>query len=154
MNPGANPGTYLGHYPTGSVFFVFMKLIVKEGENMAKVDLNEQAKEILRIAEESGVQSNFFFLTTFKRYQVQLTLLNKLEESIKENGMVVRKEYVKGRENICSNPAISDYNRTTDSANKTVATLMRIMRNFGVNDSDKEEEDPLMKIINGSGEDE
>lgn len=117
-----------------------------------KLSLNEQAKEIIRIAEESGVQSNFFFLTTFKRYQVQLNILTELEKAIKEEGTLVSKEYVKGRKNIYSNPAIQDYNRTTDSANKTVATLMRILRNFGVSDSDGEEKDPLMQIING-GED-
>ena len=43
-----------------------------------KLSLTEQAQEILRIAEESGVQSNYFFLTTFRRYQVQLTMLLKL----------------------------------------------------------------------------
>ena len=31
---------------------------------MAKMTLTEQAQEILRIAEESGVQSNYFFITT------------------------------------------------------------------------------------------
>lgn len=119
---------------------------------MAKIDLNEQAKEILKIAEDSGVQSNFFFLTTFKRYQVQLKILTELEKSLKEDGMQVTKEYVKGRKNLYSNPAIQDYNRTTDSANKTVATLMRILRNFGVEDTSEQNADPLMKIING-GED-
>lgn len=119
---------------------------------MTKIDLNEQAKEILKIAEDSGVQSNFFFLTTFKRYQVQLKILTELEKSLKEDGMQVTKEYVKGRKNLYSNPAIQDYNRTTDSANKTVATLMRILRNFGVEDTNEQDADPLMKIING-GED-
>ena len=119
---------------------------------MAKIDLNEQAKEILKIAEDAGVQSNFFFVTTFKRYQVQLNILNDLEKAIKEDGMTVTKEYVKGRKNVYSNPAIQDYNRTTDSANKTVGTLMRILKNFGVSETD-ETEDPLMNIING-GEDE
>jgi hypothetical protein len=119
---------------------------------MTKIDLNEQAKEILKIAEDSGVQSNFFFLTTFKRYQVQLKILTELEKSLKEDGMQVTKEYVKGRKNLYSNPAIQDYNRTTDSANKTVATLMRILRNFGVEDTSEQDADPLMKIING-GED-
>ena len=118
---------------------------------MAKIDLTEQAMEILKIAEDSGVQSNFFFVTTFKRYQVQLNILNDLERAIKEDGMTVTKEYVKGRKNVYSNPAIQDYNRTTASANKTVATLMRILKNFGVSEND-EGEDPLMKIING-GED-
>ena len=116
---------------------------------MAKLNLNQQAKEIIRIAEESGVQSNFFFITTFKRYQVQLNILNELERAMKEEGMLVSKEYVKGRKNLYSNPAVAEYNRTTDSANKTVATLMRIIRNFNVEES-SEEEDLLMKMINGS----
>lgn len=118
-----------------------------------KLSLNEQAKEIIKIAEESGVQSNFFFITTFKRYQVQLNILAELEKVIKEEGTLVTKEYVKGRKNVYSNPAIQDYNRTTDSANKTVATLMRILRNFGVSDEGEEDADPLMKIINGGDDD-
>ena len=73
-----------------------------------KLSLNEQAREIIRIAEESGVQSNFFFITTFKRYQVQLNILTELEKAIKEEGTLVSKEYVKGRKNIYSNPAIQD----------------------------------------------
>lgn len=121
---------------------------------MAKMDLNKQAQEIMRIAEESGAQSNFFFVTTFKRYQVQLNILNDLEKALKEDGMTVTKEYVKGRKNLYSNPAISDYNRTTDSANKTVATLMRILKNYGVDESSNEDIDPLMAIINGGGVDE
>ena len=119
---------------------------------MAKLSLNQQAQEIMKIAEESGVQSNFFFLTTFKRYQVQLNILAELEKTLKEEGMLVSKEYVKGRKNLYSNPAVAEYNKTTDSANKTVATLMRILRNFNVDDSSDNDEDPLMRIINGGGE--
>jgi len=121
---------------------------------MAAKNLNEQAKEIMRIAEESGVQSNFFFLTTFKRYQVQLNILSELEKVMKEEGMLVSKEYVKGRKNLYSNPAVAEYNKTTDSANKTVTTLMRILKNFNVEESNENDYDPLMKIINGGDEDE
>ena len=131
----------------------FTKKKVDEVIIAVKKNLNEQAKEIIRIAEESGVQSNFFFLTTFKRYQVQLNILNELEKTMKSEGMQVTKEYVKGRKNLYSNPAIQDYNRTTDSANKTVSTLMKIIKSFGVEDH-SEEVDPLMQIINGGGEDE
>lgn len=121
---------------------------------MAKMNLNEQAQEIMRIAEESGVQSNFFFLTTFKRYQVQLNILNDLEKSLKEDGVLVTKEYVKNRQNVYSHPAVQDYNRTTDSANKTVSTLMRILKSFSEEAENKNaDEDPLMKIINGGVDD-
>lgn len=115
---------------------------------MAKKDLKEQAKEILRLAEESGLQSNYFFVTTFERYQVQLQILESLKQSIDDDGMTVTKEYVKGRKNLYSNPAISDYNRTTDSANKTVATLLRILKSFDA-DTSKSDTDPLMDMING-----
>lgn len=118
---------------------------------MAKMTLNEQAQEIIRIAEESGVQSNFFFITTFKRYQVQLNMLTELEKKMKDDGMLVTKEYVKGRKNLYSNPALKEYNATTDSANRTVATLMKIIKNYNVDDGETEvEEDPLLKAINGS----
>ena len=70
---------------------------------------------------------------------------------MKEEGMLVSKEYVKGRKNLYSNPAVAEYNKTTDSANKTVSTLMRIIRNFNVEEN-TEEDDPLMKIINGGEE--
>lgn len=113
-----------------------------------RLSLAEQAKEIIRTAEESGVQSNFFFLTTFKRYQVQLNTLTELEKQIKADGTTVTKEYVKGRANLYINPAVAEYNRTTDSANKTVTTLMRIINQYNVDDN-TEEDDPLMRIING-----
>lgn len=122
---------------------------------MAKMTLNEQAQEIIRIAEESGVQSNFFFITTFKRYQVQLNMLTELEKKMKDDGMLVTKEYVKGRKNLYSNPALKEYNATTDSANRTVATLMKIIKNYNVDDGETEvEEDPLLKAINGSDDNE
>lgn len=115
--------------------------------------LAEQAQEILRIAEENGVQSNFFFKTTFKRYQVQLKILNELEKALEENGTLVTKEYVKGRKNLYDNPAINAYNRTTDSANKTVTTLMKIIKGFKEEDDRDDEDDPLIKAIKGVGAD-
>ena len=115
---------------------------------MKKRDLEKQAQEILRLAEKSGVQSNYFFATTFDRYMVQLQILEQLKKTIDEEGMLVEKEYIKGKANLYTNPAVSDFNKTTDSANKTVATLMRIIKAFG--DNAKDDIDPLMDMINGN----
>lgn len=118
-----------------------------------KMNLQEQAVEILRIAEETGVQTNFFFVTTFKRYQVQLSNLSELEKAIKEMGTLVTKEYVKGRANIYVNPAVTEYNKTTDSANRTVTTLMKIIKGFAKEDEGRDSGyDPLMAIINGDSD--
>ena len=89
--------------------------------------LQEQANEILRRATEKGVSGNFFFVTTFKRYQVQMKILTDLEREIAKTGTTITKVYVKGRENICTNPAIAEYNKTSTAANSTVDTLVRIM---------------------------
>lgn len=98
--------------------------------------LAEQAQEILRIAEQHGVEQNFFFITTFKRYQVQINILNELEKKIKEDGALVTKEYVKGRENVYTHPAIGEYNKTSTAANQTVTTLMKIITTLRDNEED------------------
>ena len=93
-----------------------------------KLSLQEQAKEVLKQAEERGVSSNFFFATTFKRYQVQMKILSDLEVAIDEHGATVTKEYVKGRQNLVANPAITEYNKTATAANGTVSTLINIIK--------------------------
>lgn len=117
------------------------------------MSLNEQAEEILRIAAQHGVEQNFFFITTFKRYQVQLKILNDLEKTLKSDGPTVTKEYVKGRKNVYTHPAIGDYNKTSTAANQTVQTLMKIvqsMRDDDAGDSgDGSTGDTLMDFLKG-----
>ena len=91
-------------------------------EEKKGVDLNEKAKELLDLAQQAGVEQNFFFLSTFKRYQVQLNILNQLEGEIKKAGVLV-----KGRENVYTHPAVTDYNRTATAANQTVQTILKII---------------------------
>ena len=109
-----------------------------------KMSLQEQADQLLEKAQERGVSSNFFFVTTFKRYQVQMQTLASLEEAINKHGTTVTKEYVKGRQNLVVNPAITEYNKTATAANGTVATLIKIVQSFS-----EEEEDELMDWITG-----
>lgn len=93
-----------------------------------KLTLKQQANKILEQAQERGLSSNFFFATTFKRYQVQMATLDELEKAIKEHGPTVEKEYVKGRQNLVVNPAITEYNKTSTAANGTVSTLINILK--------------------------
>ena len=108
------------------------------------MSLQEQAEEILRRATEKGVSSNFFFVTSFKRYQVQLKILTQLESSIKEHGATVEKTYVKGRANLATNPAITEYNKTCTAANSTVSTLIQIIEKLS---EEQVKESGLMKLM-------
>lgn len=114
---------------------------------MAK-SLQQQANEILEQAEKRGVSSNFFFVTTFKRYQVQMKILSDLELAIKEYGATVTKEYVKGRQNLVANPAITEYNKTATAANGTVATLINIIKALSDEDRGGGQLASLIKSLN------
>ena len=57
-----------------------------------------------------------------------MKILEDLEKAIKEHGATVTKEYVKGRENLVANPAITEYNKTATAANGTVSTLINIIK--------------------------
>ena len=114
------------------------------------MSLQEQAEEILRRATEKGVSGNFFFVTTFKRYQVQMKILTELEKEIQRTGTTITKTYVKGRENICTNPAIAEYNKTSTAANSTVDTMVRIMEKLS---EEPVKESKLFKIMEAMGDD-
>ncbi len=90
-----------------------------------KVNLNEQAQEILKKAQEKGVEHSYMFITTFKRYQEHITHLVELEKVNKESGTMVTKEYVKGRANLYVNPAVAAYNQTAGAADKTAHLLLK-----------------------------
>lgn len=116
-------------------------------------DLTKQAQEIVELAQQRGVQTNFFFVSTFQRYQVQMKIMDELEKRINEDGALVTKEYVKGRENVYTNPAITEYNKTASAANNTVVTLIKIIQSFGKEEAQKEEKqasklETLLKGIN------
>lgn len=112
-----------------------------------KTNLREQAKEVLRIAQEHGVEQNFFFITTFERYQVQLDILEDLKKKIEEDGALVTKEYVKGRQNVYTHPAITEYNKTCTSANQTVATLIKVIKSLRNGETEDGDDDPLMSAL-------
>lgn len=107
-------------------------------EKTEGVNLNDKMKELLEMAQQAGVEQNFFFLSTFKRYQVQMGILTQLESEIKKAGVLVTKQYVKGRENVYTHPAVTDYNRTATAANQTVQTILKIITTLAehsINDS-------------------
>ena len=116
---------------------------------MKKDDKSLRSIEELRnLAREYGILDNPLFETTLSRYETQIHILEELKKTINSSEVLVTKEYVKGRENYYTHPAITEFNRTTDSANKTVATLMKIIKGFDGSNAGNET-DPLMEAING-----
>lgn len=102
------------------------------------------ANQLVKMAKEGGVEQNYFFQTTFDRYKVQLETLDRLQAEIENNNVMMSKEYVKGRQNMVVNPAISEYNKSCTAANQTATTLIRIIKEFA--------EGPVMNTGNDTGD--
>lgn len=117
-----------------------------------KDTLQAQAAAVLEQAKARGVQSNYFFETTFRRYQKQLEILAALETAIEEYGPTVTKEYVKGRQNLTANPAINEYNKTATAANGTVKTLMDIIKGLPAEDTGRGLADIMADLMGDTGD--
>ena len=110
------------------------------------INLNDKARELVELAMQAGVEQNFFFVTTFNRYKVQINTLAKLEQVLASEDVLVTKEYVKGRGNIYTHPAITEYNKTSQAANNTVQTLLKIITTLAehsISDNIESEDDEL-----------
>ena len=122
---------------------------------MAKLKKRHNSKtitEFIRKADAIGLSDDYLFLSTIERYEMQVHILETLKKTIEEEDTLVTKEYVKGRENLYTHPAITEYNKTTDSANKTVQTLDNLMKSQTAMIRKKEEVDPLVAALGGDND--
>ena len=103
------------------------------------LDLRAKADEIMRIAETYSVDKNFLF---------QIGALEQLEDTLNEDKLLVTKEYVKGRKNLYAHPALAEYAKMSTAADRTVATLIKIVNSFTEGEED-DGEDPLMAALRG-----
>ena len=108
-----------------------------------------QIAEIRKLADSMEATQQMLFLSTLDRYETQLDLVDKLRAEMEKAPTTVKKEYVKGRENVVINPLIQSYNQSVASANKTAETLMKIYKT-NAESLEEKPDDPLMDILNGT----
>lgn len=100
----------------------------KEREKRAKgKDLQRRIREFADKATELGIADDLIFDTTFNRYIMQVNILEQLKEQIEDGELMVKKAYVKDRDNLYVNPAVAEYNKTSTAANQTAVTLVKLM---------------------------
>ena len=90
-------------------------------------DFEKLRDGMLREAHKKGLTDDYKFMSTLERYDNQVLTLKKLAEVINSEDTIVSKEYVKGRPNFYVHPAIKEYNNTSNSANRTMDTLLKIL---------------------------
>lgn len=56
-------------------------------------------------------------------YAEEAALIAQMRTQLAEDGMTVKKEYVKGRENICVHPLVQEIPKHVDCANRTLGIM-------------------------------
>ena len=101
-------------------------------------------KYVLTKRDELPPDRLYFFDSAFERYQLQNKVMENLKKVVEDEGMVVEKEYVKGRKNIVTNPAIKEYNNTSTAANNTMTAIMKL---FDKETKTTKEDSKFMKFL-------
>ena len=76
-----------------------------------------------------------------------LTGLEAVLDGLGDGELLVSKVYSGGVENLYAHPAVAQYNSTADAANRTMASLLRILETFKPDEPPKS--DPFLDYVNG-----
>lgn len=97
---------------------------------MAKVSVCYD--KIIEMAKRYGVDGNALFVAAASQYELQQKILKNIRDAIDaEDDLTVTKSYQKGKDNLYASPLIRELPKHSDSANKTLATMMEIIKQFG-----------------------
>ena len=66
-----------------------------------------------------------------KTYAEEVDLIARMRTQLDEDGMIISKEYVKGRENLCPHPLIQEIPKHVDCANRTLGIMGNIIESRG-----------------------
>lgn len=125
-----------------------MKTARKENKSASEQEerLEMLAEKFKGIAESLSEEHRYIFESTLETYFQLIKNFKVLKEALDADGCLVTKEYVKGRQNVCIHPAMTEMNKTVNMLNSTAKTLIAIIKDLGP--ENKEEVDELTAFTN------
>lgn len=102
----------------------------KEGEKMAQINLKSDKKlkklrsDFIKEAEVLKLTDDYLFVQSFNAFENQIRLMDDLLKQIDNDGIMVVVPAGKDTVKTVVNPAVAEYNRMANLANKTSATLL------------------------------
>ena len=104
--------------------------------------------KIIKMAEAYGVADNALFIAAANQYTLQQRVIENIKKALdEEESLVLTKEYVKNRANAYANPLIRELPKHSDSANKTLNTMLDIINKLGHEPAPKKESTLLEQLI-------
>lgn len=109
--------------------------------------LEERVEILKKEAEAKGLLNNLLYQELLDDFVYQTKLMRRLRDEIDGGELTTQKTYIKNNPNTSPNKLIATYNATSNARVNTVSAIAKVIKNFG--DDNKEDEDPLLSIING-----
>lgn len=88
--------------------------------------------KLLRMAKSYGVDKNALFVQAAEQYDTQMRVIQSIKDALDVGEtLTTSKEYIKGRENIYANPLVKELPKHADAANRTLQTMLTIIKELG-----------------------
>ena len=113
----------------------------------SKDALLEKVEKLKAEAKRKGLLDNLLFEELLDDFAYQTNLLKRLRAEIDGDELTTEKTYIKNHPNTSPNKLIATYNATSNARVNTVGAIAKLVKSF--NEADSENDDPLLKIING-----
>lgn len=117
-----------------------------------KGEMNTRKRKIsydvlMQMAEAYHVDDNPLFQSAARSYVDQIKMISDIEAAIKEEGLLCKKEYVKGRENLAANPLVSELPKYRDCANRTLITMRDLIIGLGTKTHTNDKQDDFEDLL-------
>ena len=88
-------------------------------------------EEIMALADQYGVKDNVLFVSAAQRYSGQLEMIEKIQEDLRDRGLVFEIIGSTGQTKIEANPMAGQLPKYNDTANKTLGVMLDIIQKLG-----------------------
>lgn len=89
-------------------------------------------EQIIEMAQSYGVSENALFVSCAEQYALQCEVIDLIKKAIEEEDtLVTEKSYKSGVMNLYANPLVRELPKHSDSANKTLSTMIDIINKLG-----------------------
>lgn len=92
---------------------------------------NKTYTDIMLMAKDYGVDANALFIACAEQYATQMAVIKAIKDEIENSDMTVTKSYQKDEQNLYANPLVNQLPKHSDSANKTLKSMLDIIQVLG-----------------------
>ena len=95
------------------------------------MEYKRNRKKLFELVEGLSIGDRMLFDELFDVFETHVGICKQLKNEMKNDGVIIEKEYVKGRPTIVAHPAITNYNASSKALNSTVSQLSKLFDKLG-----------------------